>query len=208
MQESSNASPSPTRQAVIAAYQNRDFCIARSFLAHLRSEIKRARLYAIWQGALAYFRRLRLLTVIARLIALLFSALQLGTTVLLTTVFLLILLPLLAVAVIATLLTAAVTSRQSNRFMLKRLHQKQVYVLFLPKEPHAFFLQNARALAAQNGCAVILISPFFLSGKGLDDKRFYFTVCNGGEQLYLVRRYYFFSLRRHVPELENARYLY
>ena len=104
MRESSNASPSPTRQAVIAAYQNRDFCIARSFLAHLRSEIKRARLYAIWQGALAYFRRLRLLTVIARLIALLFSALQLGTTVLLTTVFLLILLPLLAVLLLRGLL--------------------------------------------------------------------------------------------------------
>lgn len=180
----------------------------RSFFRYAWEMIRHARFYAMASELFTYLRRLRLLTVALRFISLLFTLLQTGTLVLLSTLLFVILLPLLLLATIATLLTAAIKSRQSNRKMRRYLYQKHLYVLFLPKEPGDFFAHHVQSLAARERSAVILISPFWFLGRGLLGKHVYCTVCRERENVFLVRQYYFFTLRRHVPEFADAAYIH
>ena len=187
--------------------EHRRFCSYRSFLAYAYDLVRHTRLVALWQRILTLLRRVRLLTVTVRLLALLFSLLQTGTLLLLSTALLLVLLPLLLLAMIVTLTVALFQSGKSNRLLRERTRERPIYVLFPAKECSPFFEGNVRSLAAQ-GAIVLIVSPYWLSGKGLQRKGFYSTVRREAEGVYLLRRYYFFSLKKHVRALERACYLY
>ena len=69
-----------------------------------------------------------------------------------------------------------------------------------------FLVQNARELATRG--TVLLISPYWLAARGIYPHGFYCTVRREAPQILLVRRYYFFSLRRHVLKNLDPVYLY
>ena len=51
---------------------------------------------------------------------------------------------------------------------------------------------------AADGVAVLVVSPYPLSSRGLGGKGGFFTARREAEGLYLVRRHYFFMLRKRV----------
>ncbi len=61
---------------------------------------------------------------------------------------------------------------------------------------------------AKEGNAAVLISPYWISPRGLRGKEFYFTIRMEEQNLYLIRRYYFFSLRKSVLREENTVIVY
>ena len=87
------------------------------------------------------------------------------------------------------------------------LEGREVYVLFLTKHENPFLAQNAKSLAMQENCTVLIVSPYWISGRGLFAARFFCTVRKETENIYLVRRYYLFMLKRKVFG-GNERYLY
>ena len=188
--------------------QNRRLFAHRSFFSYACDLLRRTKFVKVWRELLAYFRRIRMVTWTVRILSVVFSVLQTGALVILSTVIFLIILPILASLMLGILLTAFFESRKSNRKMELALSQKRIYVLFLSKKDNPFLAQNARDLAQHKGAAVLLISPYWLSGKGLFSKRFYATVRHDGEGIYLVRRYYFFKLKKKVLSNKEAAYLF
>lgn len=169
----------------------------RHFTAYLYHIFTHAPLYLHWKRLLAHVRRFRTVAFIFRVIGILITVLETGALVILTTVLFLILLPILSALMLGILITARVDSRRANQAMKTALEGKRTYLFFLPKDTSAFFFANAQSLAAK-GAAVILISPYWISAKGFRKGHFYFTVRRESENIFLIRRYYFFSLRKNV----------
>ena len=176
-------------------------------MAYLYHIFTHAPLYLHWKRLLAYVRKFRTVAFIFRVIGILITVLETGALVIFTTVIFLILLPILAALMLGILITARIDSRRANRTMKAALEGKKTYLFFLPREASAFFFSNAQSLAAK-GSAVILISPYWISAKGFQKGHFYFTVRQETKNIFLIRRYYFFSLRKRVLKEKNTVIVY
>lgn len=177
--------------------EHRRMTLQKSFLRYLLTTFRRGTFYRNWQAWLSVVRGFRLIRLFLRISAILFGLLEAGTLVLLSTVLFLILLPLLAFLFLAVLLTAFSLSGATNRMLRRATEGKKVILLFLPEKPDAFFKANAMDLA-RGGFSVFLISPYRILPKGLSSGRFYVTARKEYPDVYLIRPYYFFSLKRHV----------
>lgn len=196
------------------AYKNRAMTAHRFFFGYLYDAVTHTSLYTHWQKMLSWARKFRAVSITWQVLTLLLAVLETGALVILSTALFLVILPILFALMLGILITAAIESGRTNRQMQKRLTEKQICVLFMPSDPSPYFSRHARALATDGFC-VLIVSPYFLSSRGLDipdratqKPRFYCTARREGKNLYLVRRYYFFSLRKNVLSKCRTAYLY
>lgn len=189
------------------ALGDRRMVMHRSLIGYLYDLLTHTSLYAKWQSFLSILRRFRAISVSLKLLTLLFSILETGALVLLSTVLFLIILPVGSMLMLGVLLTALLESRRTNRRLAVRLAGKPIYVLFLHDgDKNSFQIRNARELATRG--TVLLVSPYWISAKGIYPHGFYCTVRHEAPNVFLIRRYYFFSLRRHVLKGLDTVYLY
>ncbi len=180
----------------------------RFFLGYAYDLFRRGAFYTAWQNLLKQLRRIRLIAFLVRVLTVFLSLLQTGALVLLATVLFLILLPIGSSLMLGILLTALIESRQTNRRLRNELANKNVYILFAYDPPSPFLFQNAADLSAHKDTAVLIVSPYWISGKGIKKGRFYCTARQEAEGIYLIRRYYFFSLKKHVLPHTKITYIY
>lgn len=194
-----------------AALENRRMMSHRFFFGYLYDAITHTSIYAHWQHLLAWLRRFRTVAFVLRALTVLFAILETGALVVLSTAVFLVILPLAVALMLGILITAAVESIKSNRILSNRLQNQHVCVLFMPTDASPFFAQHAKSLA-KDGYSVIVVSPYLLLSKGVcqtDQKTaFYATFRKETTNLYLIRRYYLFSLRKKVLSKCNTAYLY
>lgn len=166
-----------------------------------------------WKQWIAYFRRIRTVTYLLHTVTLIGNVLETGIAVLLGTILLFLLLPIFLCLLLLFGITAAVQAGNSNRRLKRELHGRTVYVFFGvsktdPDLSSSFAVQNALEYSRTERCACLWISPYWISSKGLFEDRFYSTVREEAPHLFLVRRFYFFSLQRAVLKKLNTVYLY
>ncbi len=170
----------------------------KSGFSDLRESVLQARSYRIWQSLLSRVRQIKLIALLLRVVAWLFMLLQTGTLLLLTTAVFFVLLPLAAVALLL-LLAVALPDRVRCRKQLQKLLQgKSVYVFF--GRLAGVGEQTARELAADPAHAVLVVSPYWLLPAGLGNRRFYLNRRQLSPRLFLIRRSFYFSLRRYLQE--------
>lgn len=91
---------------------------------------------------------------------------------------------------------------RKNRQLRQELNGRHLYVLIATEDvclhPDSFFVRNAHQLAHTPGCAVLVVSPHNLRTQGLGGKGLFVTARRECDDLYLVRKHYFFNLRRKV----------
>ena len=194
------------RQVAAQALGNRKLVMHRSFFGYLYDIITHTSLYAKWQSLLSILRRVRAVSIALKLSALIFSILETGTLVILSAALFLLILPIGLFFTLVVLLIALLKSRRTTQHLSTALENQTVYVLFLHEGDPLFQLQNARELATRG--AVLLVSPYWILAKGLHPHGFYCTARRETSNIYLVRRYYFFSLRRHLLDRLQTVYLY
>ena len=89
-----------------------------------------------------------------------------------------------------------------NRILQSELGEGRIRILVPPSKAAlaegSFFRANACAMAAEKGVTVLVVSPYLLSARGLGGRGGYFTARKEADGLYLVRKHYFFILRRRV----------
>lgn len=189
------------------ASRNRNGIRHRTLFGFLYGSLTHTPIYAHWRHLLAYLRRFRTFVFIARVLTGLLSALQTGALVILSTAILLVLLPMFLFATITVLLIARIRSRQANLRLRYEIGDRSVCVLFLSTSHNPFLAQNARSLA-KDGCTVVVVSPYWISSKGLAKGEFYATFREEFPHVILARRYYFLHLRRHILINKQVAYLY
>ncbi len=205
---SSRPTDLPHSEVERLAHENREMTRHRFFFGYLYARIRSTSLWAHWQRWLSYFRRFRTVTIVWRVLVFIFSVLQTGALVLLSTLLFVIILPLFIVLMLGILITAAIESRRSNRFLREKLAGRRVCILFLPPQKSDFFEQHAARLT-EEGFSVLIVSPYLLSSRGIGSRNgFYSTLRREAPDLYLVRKYYFFSLQKHVLRSLDVAFLY
>ena len=147
---------------------------------------------------LTYLRHLRIIQIVAAILT------AVGTIALVAVVSAA-LLPFIIAGSLVLAIGASLRSRHMNRVLRRTLEGKHLRVFFPPRgaswAPDSFFMRQARAMAAEEGVAVVIVSPYSISRRGAGKKRFYFTARRDGEDLYVVRRHYFFTFRKKVMDV-------
>lgn len=142
-----------------------------------------------------FFRRVRLV----RLIITIGTAAV--TAVLLLPMYVVALPVMLALSGLTAFLSIFCAYRK-HRTLRRELAGKHLYVFVATDDdrlrPGSFFSRSVHQLAHMPGYAVLVISPHNFRTQGLGGKGAYLTARRECDGLYLVRRHYFFSLRRRV----------
>ena len=178
----------------------------RSFFQDAKETLLHARPYRLWQSVITYFRHFRMISFLLRLVGWIVTFLQTGALVLLTTAILFVILPLIVAFAAGIVLTALLDTRNSLRRLRKQLSGRRVYVFF--GIPGDFGVKSIREFAAGENTAVLVISPFWLSAKGLNKRYYYVNIRRESKHLFLVRRYFFFPIRKKLLDPQNTVYVY
>lgn len=152
--------------------------------------------YRLWKEFLAFFRRFRTVTILIRLTGWIFAALQTGTLLILSAAVFFVLLPLIGILAVFLFLVAVTDRRHSKRRLQAALAgSRDVTVFFSPGTVTA---ATARELAGNPAHTVLIVSPYWISGRGSDGKRarYYANLRRESDRVFLLRRYFFFSARR------------
>ncbi len=169
-----------------------------SYVRYLFESMMESMPIRIISKLLTYLRRLRIIQIAA-------TVLTAVGTIALVAVVSAALIPFLIAGTVFLGVGACVLSRQTNRHLKQALDGRHLRVFFPPRgaswEPDSFFMRQARAMAAEDGVAVIIVSPYSLSRRGAGKKSFFFTARRDAEHLYVVRRHYFFMLRKRVLDI-------
>lgn len=168
----------------------------RSFLRYLWESLSESIPFQVVRKIKASIRRLKVVQTIITVLS------AVGTAVVVAVLSAAIL-PFLFIGSSTLTLLALVSSRRMNRLLQKELTDRRIRVMIPPRgdsmNPGSFFIRNARAMAAEENVTVIVVTPYLLSSKrGLGGKGIFFTARKECEDLYLVRRHYFFFMRRKV----------
>ena len=159
--------------------------------AYLYQSVRASSLGRWVKRVVTFFRRLRVVRIVLTIL-----------TFLLASAFFVTLIPLLFVALAVALLSVMLTAKSMNLQMQSTLSGKHIYV-FIPQDDvtldeDSFMANCAKDMAKHPNTAVLVVSPHLLSVKGLGGHGLYFTARRESQNLYLIRKSYFFILRRHV----------
>lgn len=166
-----------------------------SFLRYLWESVMESAPVQLLSKLIQYLRRVRAVQLILTILLALVAVVTVAVVSAAALPFL-----LLGAALLAML--ALLRSRRMNRILRKELTDRRIRIMIPPRghcfSENAFFLRNARAMAAEVGVTVIVVTPYLISGRVSREDGFFFTARKESDHLYLVRRHYFFILRRRV----------
>ena len=189
------------------AMRHRRMILHRRFAPYVWDAFTHTPFYLHWQHLLSLLRRFRTVAFLFRVLTVMLTILQTGALVILTTALFLVILPIAVLCTVGILIAAFFSARRSNEALRLPVANRKVYVLFMTENENPFLAQNAKSLAADDGC-VIIVSPYWISRKGLCRGRLYTTFREEFPRVFLVRKYYFFSLRKKVLNSSKTAYLY
>lgn len=176
----------------------------RSYLLFLADRFTDSAFFLWWSRAWAYARRIRLARTAIFVSTVILAATQTSALFVLISATYLALLPFLLMGIGLCVLISLLHARTVNRRMRTALEGRHIRVLFpslrssFDNRTQAFFFASARAMAAEPNTAVIVVSPHLLSPKGFGGHRMFVTARREAPHLYLVRNYYYFTLRRRI----------
>lgn len=167
----------------------------RSFLRYLWEAVMESAPVTVITRLWQYVRRVRVVQTVVSL-ALAVGAVT-AVAVLSAAAF-----PFLLFGTAVLTMFAALRSHRMNRRLQRELDGQRIRILVPPRgkslDEGSFFIRSARSMASEKGVTVLVVTPYLLSGRGLGGKGRFFTARKEAEGLYLVRRHYFFVLRRRV----------
>ncbi len=192
-QNNQHSHTSQTEDRLFRAAQALRMSAQKNALSDFLTTLLQAKPIRALQSLLRYLRRIRLVALLFRILGWILMLLQTGALVIFTTAIFFILLPLFLIFSVGLLLTALIDTHKSRARLLSLTRGKRLYLFFTPQGSVAG--RTIRELAARDDVAVLVISPYWISSEGLGRGRFYVNMRRDGDRLFLIRRYFFLSVR-------------
>ncbi len=174
----------------------------RNYFSYLSSLLQKTQFFHVWRYYTGLLRKFKLVSLLFRLYSYLLVLLQFGTAFFVIVLGILLLLPLLVLSVGSVIFSALLLYRRENKRLASLLKEKRVTVFFPTRdgelERGEFWKVHIQELSEREDNAVLIVSPFFWSGKGMTSNRFYLLLRQEKENVYLLRKHYYFSLRRSI----------
>ncbi len=172
-----------------------------SFFRYLWESVMESAPVQLLSKLIQYLRRIRAIQLILTILLAL-------TAVVTVAVVSAAVLPFLLFGTVLLAMLALMRSRRMNRILRKELTDRRIRIMIPPRghslSKDSFFLRNARAMTAEVGVTVIVVTPYLVSNRGINRKGSFFTARKGTDNLYFVRRHYFFILRRRVLDILDS----
>lgn len=185
----------------------------KSYPRYSAKLLKSTSAWGLASKGIKYFRRFKLLSTLFRWITRLIALAESGVALVASLSVFIVALPFVLILSLISLFAALFRGRSMINEMRKKLDGKKIYILFAEKEQikrenseKGYFYSNAKDLASE-GSSVIMVSPFFFSKKGFEKKNNYVTAREERENIFLVRKIFFFILRRKVIEKTSCDYI-
>lgn len=171
-----------------------------SYPHYLLSTLHQSSAYRGWMRLLTYFRRFRLVSVIIRIATNLLTIIETSALLIVAATVFIVTLPLLLAVLLVAAVAVAIDGSRCNRRLAPLICDKQIFVFF-PTHParrggvlHATLAQ----LASDPRNAVFAVSPYPVSSALFGRRQAYFIQARSEENIFFIRKYYFFMLRRGV----------
>ena len=175
----------------------------RNYFSFIFTNLKHTSIFNIYKRFIFAIRRYALLTTTIKIASVLLLLVETAALFVLSTsaFFVSVFLTVLTSHVLA-LLTVFVR-KKSNKQNAEIIRDKNVTVLFPPKERAfeigSYFSGFAEEEAKKQNSVVIIVSPYNFKAIGLSGSRKgYYVSRYDGENILLVRRYYYFTLRNKI----------
>ena len=175
------------------------------FFRDVLTSVRQAKPFRFWKRLIAYFRRLRMISFLFRVIGAAFAFLQTGTLVLLTTALLFVLLPLFLVVSVGILSVSFLGMRKSRKQLEHVIADGRVYVFFALGE---FGSSAAVELSQTSDLVCLAVSPHWISPETAYSNRFYLNIRYETQRFYTVRRYFYFYLRKKLLKPQKTTLIY
>ncbi len=175
----------------------------KSYTSFIWSHLMHTSFVNIYKRILSYIRRYAFITMTIRILTVVFVFVE---TILLfvisTSAFIISILITFILSHILMLLSVF-TRKEQNRKNRVLFADKDIVIFFPPKnrafEENSYFRFLIEDCASKKNCAVLLVSPFLINSKGIySSKKPYHSLRVDSKNVFLVRRSYYFALRKKV----------
>lgn len=151
-----------------------------------------------------YFKNSLLFTRIFKWGVIIFQYLQAGAFVILYTAVFIIIVPIILLFSSLTLIITLIIRSDNARRLMRDIKKETVFIIPTSRDKltENLFLQKARQY--QNS-TVLVISPYFFKKSGaVKNGKMYLCYRKEGENVFILRNYFFFYFRRRLKKLQNC----
>ena len=185
---------------------------SQNYFSYLWKVIKAHSAYKLFEKYNGYFSRFRLISRVFKISAYIFIALQTSAILFFAVALLAIIIPPIIAGFSTLLIISAIKFPRDAKLLEKRISDKKVILFFPPKQcelgQDGFLFRNASELASR-GYALIAVSPFLLSSLSLSgSKRLYANIRADTEEIFTIRRQYFFFINKKILKKHQKRVIY
>ncbi len=183
--------------------QNEILFSKKRYFSYVFEMIRRTSVFRLYTKMLRGIRRFNLIRVTLGILAALFLALQSSALLVVSASVFVISIPFTFLITNATFILTFFHARKINRLNRERMMDKKVFVFFPPKKgalcKDTYFCGMVKD-AAKDGAFSIIVSPYFWNNRGIDGQKRkpYLASRSEGDNLLIVRRHYYFTLKKHV----------
>ncbi len=177
----------------------------KNYPAFMCAQLKHTSFFHIYNRVITVFRRYSFITTSLKVFSIVFLLIEATLLVFVSTsVFIASLLSILFFSQIFALFTVF-SRRRHNRENSERLKGKKVCVFFPPRDRAfdygSYFSGLVREASKGEDKIAVIVSPYTIKSVGLDKSRHIYFICRGdGKNVLLVRRNYWFSMKKRVVD--------
>lgn len=182
-----------------------------SYTAFLFNTARATRGFELWEDLCSFFSRFRLLSAVFRTFTVIMAAIEAGAAFaafMIAAGILLALSPAALLWLFAAEVDAAISSAADLSAVRRSAQNGGVTFVFPPRDPQALgrggtLTRHAGSLAV--GGTVLIVSPYIISSRGAGGHGGYSSMRRERAGVYMIRRRFYFKLRRRMGELFTAR---
>lgn len=177
----------------------------KNYPAFVLAQLKHTSFFHIYNRVITVFRRYSFITTSLKVFSIVFLLIEATLLVLVSTsAFIASVLSILLFSQIFAFLTFF-ARRRYNRVNAERLKGKKVSVFFPPRDRAfdygSYFSGLVREASEGEDSVAVIVSPYALKTTGLDKSRHIYFICrDDGKNVLLVRRSYWFSMKKRVVD--------
>jgi hypothetical protein len=193
----------PNRALLVHQANNEVLFSKKRYFTYVLHLISSTSVFSIYKSILAFLRRYSFISMTLQILFAVLTVLQSSAIILIATSASFLALPFILICSYAVFFFAHFHRKRNDVNNRRLLAQKRIFVFFPPKKralsPDSFFSGMVEEFSHQEDTICIVVSPHFWRNRGLfGNKRIYRFSRTESEHILLVRRQYYFMLKKNV----------
>lgn len=188
--------------------RNESLFSKKNYFSFLLNHISHTSIFHLYKRMVSISRKYALVSTSLKIAAVILAILQTSTIFVLATSVFIVSLPFTFIIGYSVFILTLFGRRRVTKMFKASVENKNITVLIPPRgrafERGSFFRGMANDYASDENNFVIIVSPYFLSSKGVGEKRSFFPMARfEKDNLVIVRRHYFFALKKFAKKTQN-----